>query len=153
MSSPIWNGNRLLRNTRHQFLYSSQHAENIKSNSKHQTAAATERKNFLFDNIYSTMSWGMCWNRGTIFILIRSKCTDRTVNTQMLHAIQASAKICSHLNMAKTQARMTLHNHAQPVKQTNKSLSQHLEKLSKNLQGNITGIFGRFKARHHRWTG
>ncbi len=83
-----------------------------------------EKANFLFDNIYSTVCWGMCWNRRTIFILIRSVCTDRTVNT-LIHTIRAAVKICSHLNTAKTQEKMTLHNNAQTVKQKNKSLSQH----------------------------
>lgn len=55
------------------------------------------KRNFLFDNIYPTVSRGTCWNSRTIFIMIRSLCADRTVNTPPLHTSWASAKICSHL--------------------------------------------------------
>lgn len=90
------------------------------------------KTNFLFDNIYSTVSRGTCWNSRTIFITIRSLCTDRTVNTPPLYTSWGSAKICSRLN---TSATITVCEVEKRVFITTR------ERLSKNLQGDITGIF------------
>jgi len=111
---------------------SSQHAGSRKHNSKHQDAMAmknsSENKLCLWSYLFHHEPRDVL--KQTIFIVIRSLCTDRTVNTP--YTSGATAKACSHLN--------TIHS----LWSGKTSLSQHLKDFPKicreTLQESLEGL-------------